>query len=95
MTVADTIQVPERLLDQPELSQQVWVLFHHHGRPYEEIAPYLGIGRAEVERRRKQACYAILDEEYPSLASRIRFALMVKRLSLEWRWEMIRFAIYG
>lgn len=90
-----TVQVPERLLDQPELSQQVWVLFHHYGRSYEEIARYLCISRASVKRRRTQAWYAILGETYPSLASRIRFNLMVKRLSFEWRWEIIRSALYG
>lgn len=95
MTVADTIQVPERLTGQPELSQQVWVLFHHYGRSYEEIARYLGISRASVKRRRTQSWYAILDETYPSLAWRIRFNLMVTRLSFEWRWEIIRSALYG
>ena len=93
--MADTVQVPARLLDQPELTQQVWVLFHHYGRSYEEIARRLGISRASVERRRRQAWYAILGETYPSLASRIRFNLMVKRLSFEWRWEIIRSALYG
>jgi DNA-directed RNA polymerase specialized sigma24 family protein len=94
-TVVDTIQVPERQTGQPALSQQVWVLFHHYGRSYEEIARYLCISRASVKRRRTQAWYAILGETYPSLASRIRFNLMVKRLSFEWRWEIIRSALYG
>jgi len=93
--IADTVQVPVRLLDQSELTQQVWVLFHHYGRSYEEIARRLGIGRADVERRRARADYAISGADYPSLASRLRFNLMVKRLSLEWRWEIIRSAIYG
>lgn len=90
----EPVQVPLPLLDQPALTQQVWVLFHHYGRSYEEIARYLGIRRANVKRRRSQADYAIIGMCYPSLASRIRFNLMVKRLSFEWRWEIIKSALY-
>lgn len=93
--IADTVQIPARLVDQPERTRHVWIFFHHYGRSYEEIARRLGIGRAEVERRRARAEYAILGADYPSLASRIRFNLMVKRLSFEWRWELIRSALYG
>lgn len=89
------VQIPWRLAGQPELTQQVWVLFHHYGRTFEEIARYLGISRRCVARLREQADYAIGGWSYPSLAHRIRFALMVKRLSLEWRWEMIRSAFHG
>lgn len=93
--IADTVQIPARLADQPELTRHVWIFFHHYGRSYEEIARRLGIGRAEAERRRARAEYAILGADYPSLPSRIRFNLMVKRLSFEWRWELIRSALYG
>ena len=89
------VQIPWRLAGQPELTQQVWVLFHHYGRTFEEIARYLGISRRCVARLREQADYAIGGWSYPSLAYRVRFALMVKRLSLEWRWEMIRSAFHG
>lgn len=89
------VQIPWRLVDQPELTQQVWVLFHHYGRPFEEISRYLGISRRCVARLREQADYAIGGWPYPSLARRIRFALMVKRLSLERRWEIIRSTFYG
>ncbi|KTE07143.1 MULTISPECIES: hypothetical protein [unclassified Sphingopyxis] len=93
--IADTVQIPVRLVEQPELTRHVWIFFHHYGRSYEEIGRRLGIGRADVERRRAQAEYAILGADYPSLASRICFKLMVKRLSFEWRWEVIRSALYG
>ncbi len=89
------VRIPWRLADQPELTQQVWVLFHHYGRPFEEIARYLGISRRCVAHLREQADYAIGGWSYPSLAHRVRFALMVKRLSFERRWEIIRSAFYG
>lgn len=93
--IADTVQIPARLADQPELTRYVWIFFHHYGRSYEEIARELGISSTSVKRCRARAEYAILGKDYPSLASRIRFKLMVKRLSFEWRWEVIRSAIYG
>lgn len=91
----EPVQVPPRLIGQPALTQQVWVLFHHYGRPYEEIARYLGISRRCVARRRSQADYAIIGTGYPSLAFRIRFAIMVRRLKLEVWWERVRSACYG
>lgn len=93
--IADTVQIPERLVVQPELTRQVWIFFHLYGRPYEEIAQRLGISRRRVGRLRRRAEYAILDKPYPSLAFHIRFALMRKRLSFAWRWDIIRSAFYG
>lgn len=75
------MQIPARLADQPELTQYVWIFFLY-GRSYEEIAGRLRISRASAKRRRARAEYAILGKDYPSLASRIRFKLMVKRLRM-------------
>ena len=90
--IADTVQIPERLVEQPELTRHVWIFFHLYGRPYDEIARRLGISRRRVKRLREQAEYAVIGKPYPSLAFHIRFALMRKRLSLAWRWEIIRSA---
>ncbi len=93
--IADIVQIPERLVEQPELTRHVWIFFHLYGRPYDEIAQLLGIGRRRVKRLREQAEYAIIGKPYPSLAFHIRFALLRKRLSFAWRWEIIRSAFYG
>lgn len=93
--IADIVQIPERLVEQPELKRHVWIFFHLYGRPCDEIARLLGISRRRVKRLREQAEYAIIGKPYPSLAFRIRFALMRKRLSFAWRWDIIRSAFYG
>ena len=93
--IADTVQIPERLAEQPELMRQVWILFYLYGRPSEEIAQRLGISRRRVRRLREQADYAIGGWPYPSLVQRIRFGLMVMRLGLEIRWKIFRSAFYG
>ena len=92
--IADIVQIPERLVEQPELTRHVWIFFHLYGRPYDEIARLFGISRRRVKRLREQAEYAIIGKPYPSLAFRIRFALMRKRLSFAWRWDIIRSAFY-
>ncbi|WP_338426382.1 hypothetical protein [Sphingopyxis kveilinensis] len=93
--IADIVQIPERLAEQPDLMRHVWIFFHLYGRPYDEIARRLGISRRRVKCLRERAEYAILGKPYPSLAFRIRFALMRKRLSFAWRWDIIRSAFYG
>jgi DNA-directed RNA polymerase specialized sigma24 family protein len=93
--IADIVQIPERLVEQPELTRHVWIFFHLYGRPYDEIARLLGISRRRVKRLREQAEYAIIGKPYPSLAFHIRFALMRKRLAFAWRWDIIRSAFYG
>ncbi|KGB55015.1 RNA polymerase sigma factor SigJ [Sphingopyxis sp. LC81] len=93
--VADTVQIPERLVDQPALTRQVWILFDLYGRPFEDIAPRLGISRRSVGRHLRRANYAIIDIAYPSLGERIRFDFMVMRLGLQRKWEIIRSAFYG
>lgn len=90
--IADTVQIPTRLVGQPELTRHVWIFFHLYGRPYDEITRLLGISRRRVKRLRERAEYAIIGVPYPSLAFRIRFALMRKRLSFAWRWDIIRSA---
>ncbi len=90
--IADTVQIPERLVGQPELTRHVWIFFHLYSRPYDEIARLLGISRRRVKRLRERAEYAIIGVPYPSLAFHIRFALMRKRLLFAWRWEIIRSA---
>jgi len=92
---AGTVRVPERWMSQPVRTQQVWVLFHHYGRPVEEIAWRLGIGRGQVRRRLDRANYAILGDYYPSLADRVRFRTMVTGLCLGRRWEIIKSAFYS
>jgi len=92
--VADTVQIPERLVDQPELTRQVWILFDRYGRPSEEIAPRLGISRRSVGHHLDRANYAIVDMDYPSLADRVRFAIMRRRLRLRMRWQRIRSVFY-
>lgn len=92
--IADTVQIPTRLVGQPELTRHVWIFFHLYGRPYDEIARRLGISRRHVKRLRERAEYAILGKPYPSLVFHIRFALMRKRLSFAWRWEIIRSAFW-
>lgn len=93
--IADTVQIPERLAGEPELTRQVWILFHLYGRPYEEIARRLGISRRRVERLRERADYATIGMSYPSLGERIRFDLMVMRLGLEIRWKIFRSVFHG
>ena len=92
--IADTVQIPERLVSQPELTRQVWILFNCYGRSSEEIARRLGISRRRVRRFREQADYAIIGMSYPSLGERIRFEVMVMRLGLQLKWEIIRSAFY-
>lgn len=92
--VSDTVQIPARLVDQPELTRQVWILFDRYGRPSEEIAPRLGISRRSVGRHLDRANYAIIDMDYPSLADRVRFAIMRRRLRLQMRWQRIRSVFY-
>lgn len=92
--VADIVQIPERLTQQPELTRHVWIFFHLYGRPYDEIARRLGISRRQVKRLRERAEYAARGGLCPSLAFRIRFALMRRHLSFEWRWKVIRSAFY-
>src|SRR3546814_6884856 len=92
--IADIVQIPERLVEQPDLTRHVWIFFHHYGRSLDEIARRLGISRRRAKRLRERAEYAIHGEPYPSLAFHIRFALMRKRLSLAWRWKIIRSAFY-
>ena len=41
--IADTVQIPERLAGEPELTRQVWILFHLYGRSIEEIARRFGL----------------------------------------------------
>ena len=93
--VADIVQIPERLASQPKLTRQVWIIFHLYGRPYDEIARRLGISRRRVGRLRERAEYAVIGQRYPPLWERVRFDLMVMRLGLECRWEIIRSAFYG
>lgn len=93
--IADTVQIPERLAGEPELTRQVWILFHLYGRPYEEIARRLGISRRRVERLRERADYATIGMSYPSFGERIRFELMTMRLGLECRWDIFRSVFYG
>ena len=93
--IADTVQIPERLVGQPELTRHVWIFFHLYGRPYEEIARRLGINRRRVGRLRERAEYAVIGQRYPSLWERIRFELMVMRLGLQVKWDIIRSAFYG
>lgn len=93
--IADSVQIPERLADQPERMRQVWILFHLYGRPYEEIARRLGISGGCARRLREQAEYAIGGWPYPSLVQHIRFDLMVMRLGLEIRWRIFRSVFYG
>ncbi len=93
--VSDTVQIPERLVDQPELTRQVWILFDRYGRPFEEIAPRLGISRRAVGRHLDLANYAIIARRYPSLGERISFDFMVMRLGLQRKWDIIRSAFYG
>jgi DNA-directed RNA polymerase specialized sigma24 family protein len=93
--VSDTVQIPARLVDQPDLTRQVWILFDRYGRPFEEIAPRLGISRRSAGRHLDRANYAIIDMSYPSLAERVRFDLMVRKLGFQVRWEIIRSAFYG
>ncbi len=88
--VADIVQIPERLVEQSELTRHVWIFFHLYGRPYDQIARLLGISRRRVKRLRERAEYAIIGKPYPSLAFRIHFALMRRRLSFAWRWDIIR-----
>lgn len=92
--VADRVQIPERLVDQPALTRQVWILFDRYGRPFDEIAPRLDISRRSVGRHLHRANYAIIDMNYPSLAERVRFDLMVRKLGFQVRWEIIRSAFY-
>src|SRR3546814_3244743 len=80
--IADIVQIPERLVEQPDLTRHVWIFFHHYGRSLDEIARRLGISRRRAKRLRERAEYAIHGEPYPSLAFHIRFALMRQRLSL-------------
>src|SRR3546814_6241631 len=80
--------------DLPDLARHVWIFFHHYGRSLDGIALRLGISRRRAKRLRERAEYAIHGEPYPSLAFHIRFALMRKRLSLAWRWKIIRSAFY-
>jgi DNA-directed RNA polymerase specialized sigma24 family protein len=93
--VADTVQIPERLVDQPELTRQVWILFDRYGRPFEEIAPRLGISRRSVGRHLHRASYAIIGMSYPSLRERISFDWMVMRLGLQRKWDIIQSAFNG
>ena len=93
--IADIVQIPEPLTRQSELTRHVWIFFYHYGRSTEEIVRRLGISRASVKRRREQADYAIIGMDYPSLAFRIRFAIMVRRLGLGIWWDRIRSALYG
>lgn len=93
--VADTVQIPARLVDQPELTRQVWILFDRYGRPFEEIAPRLGISRRAVGRHLDRANYAIIAMRYPSLWKRISFDWMVVRLGLQRKWKIIRSAFFG
>lgn len=93
--IADIVQIPERLASQPKLTRQVWIIFHLYGRPYDEIARRLGISRRRVGRLRERAEYAVIGQRYPPLWERVRFDLMVMRLGLECRWEIIRSAFYG
>jgi DNA-directed RNA polymerase specialized sigma24 family protein len=88
--VADIVQIPERLTRQPELTRHVWIFFHLYGRPYDEIARLLGISRRRAKCLRERAEYAVIGQPYSSLAFRIRFALMRRRLSFAWRWDIIR-----
>ncbi|AMG73887.1 MULTISPECIES: sigma-70 RNA polymerase sigma factor region 4 domain-containing protein [Sphingopyxis] len=90
--VADTVQIPEPLASQPERTRQVWILFNCYGRSSEEIARRLGISRRRVKRLREQADYAIIGMSHPSLGERIRFDVMVMRLGLQLKWEIIRSA---
>lgn len=92
--VADMVRVPERLMSQPLRTQQVWVLFHHYGRPVEEIARRLDLGPRRVERLRERAVYAILGMSYPPLWERISFDLMVMRIGLQLKWDIIRSIFY-
>src|SRR3546814_7316066 len=89
-----TVQIPARLVDQPELTRQVWILFDRYGRPSEEIAPRLGISRRSVGRHLDRANYAIIEMDYPSLANRVRFAIMRRRLRLRMRWQRSRSVFY-
>jgi len=93
--IADTVQIPERLATLPDLTRQVWILFHLYGRSFEEIARRLGISRRRVRRLREQADYARIGMNYPSLPDRIRFDLMVMRLGMEIRWKIFRSVFYG
>jgi len=93
--IADTVQIPERLAGEPELTRQVWILFHLYGRSFEEIARRLGISRRRVERLRERADYATIGMSYPSFGERIRFELMTMRLGLECRWDIFRSVFYG
>lgn len=93
--IADKVQIPERLISQPELTRQVWILFNCYGRQSEEIAQRLGINRRCVKRLRERADYAIIDMSYPSLGERIRFDVMVMRIGLQLKWDIIRSAFYG
>lgn len=93
--IADTVQIPERLAGEPELTRQVWILFHLYGRPYEEITRRLGISRRRVKRLRERADYATIGMSYPSFGERIRFELMAMRLGLECRWDIFQSVFYG
>src|SRR3546814_11095063 len=52
--IADIVQIPERLVEQPDLTRHVWIFFHHYGRSLDEIARRLGISRRRAKRMREQ-----------------------------------------
>src|SRR3546814_8477395 len=81
--VADTVQIPARLVDQPELTRQVWILFDRYGRPSEEIAPRLGISRRSVGRHLDRDNYAIIEIGRAHVRTPVTNAHLVCRLMLE------------
>src|SRR3546814_6398718 len=47
--IADIVQIPERLVEQPDLTWHVWIFFHHYGRSLDDIARRLGFSRRSSE----------------------------------------------
>src|SRR3546814_3973702 len=48
--IADIVQIPERLVEQPDLTRHVWIFIHPYGRSLDEIARRLGISRRRAKR---------------------------------------------
>src|SRR3546814_14666571 len=74
--IADIVQIPERLVEQTDLTRHVWVLFHIYGRSLDEIARRVGISSRRAKRLRAQGTFATPVAPYPSLASQLHFALI-------------------
>lgn len=81
-------EIMQRRFDSlPDLSQEIYILFHGYGRNSHEIAKRLGISRRDVRRRLRRAIYVIFDWPIPSFAWNISFHL---RMSWKRRKEQFQ-----